>query len=103
MAPSAPRGLLDAGEQYQTLRSVSDHHVFVICRDGRFTRGHRGNIRSCRRAEFLGWLLFFSCDYFSDEWEEPLLAIAAILISLKLVGFILASIAALVVKSYRWL
>jgi len=22
--------------QYQTLRSVSDHHVFVICRDGSF-------------------------------------------------------------------
>ena len=22
--------------QYQTLRSVSDHHVFVICRDGTF-------------------------------------------------------------------
>jgi Resolvase, N terminal domain len=22
--------------QYQTLRSVSDHHVFVVCRDGRF-------------------------------------------------------------------
>ena len=21
---------------YQTLRSVSDHHVFVVCRDGRF-------------------------------------------------------------------
>jgi len=51
----------------------------------------------------LGWLLFFSRDYFSDEWEEPLLAIAAILISLKLGGFILASVAALVVKSYRWL
>ena len=27
--------------QYQTLRSVSDHHVFVICRDGGFTRGHQ--------------------------------------------------------------
>ena len=22
--------------QYQTLRSVSDHHVFVVCRDGTF-------------------------------------------------------------------
>ena len=22
--------------QYQTLRSVSDHHVFVVCRDGSF-------------------------------------------------------------------
>jgi hypothetical protein len=22
--------------EYQTLRSVSDNHVFVICRDGRF-------------------------------------------------------------------
>lgn len=22
--------------QYQTLRSVSDHHVFVVCHDGRF-------------------------------------------------------------------
>ena len=51
----------------------------------------------------LGWLLFFSRDHFSDEWGEPLLAIAAILISLKLVGLILASIAALVVKSYQWL
>ena len=26
---------------YQTLRSISDHHVFVICRDGSFTRGHQ--------------------------------------------------------------
>jgi hypothetical protein len=51
----------------------------------------------------LGWLLFFSRAYFPDEWEKPLLAIAAILISLKLGGFILASVAALVVKSYRWL
>jgi hypothetical protein len=23
-------------EQYQTLRSVSDHHIFVVCRDGEF-------------------------------------------------------------------
>ena len=22
--------------KYQTLRSVSDHHVFVVCRDGKF-------------------------------------------------------------------
>ena len=26
----------DALMQYQTLRSVSDHHVFVVCRDGSF-------------------------------------------------------------------
>ncbi len=25
-----------AAEQYQTLRSVADHHVFVVCRDGTF-------------------------------------------------------------------
>jgi hypothetical protein len=25
-----------AGTSYQTLRSVSDHHVFVVCHDGRF-------------------------------------------------------------------
>jgi len=25
-----------AAEQYQTLRSVSDNHVFVVCRDGTF-------------------------------------------------------------------
>ena len=25
-----------ADEQYQTLRSVSDHHIFVVCRDGTF-------------------------------------------------------------------
>ena len=24
------------GMRYQTLRSVSDHHVFVVCRDGTF-------------------------------------------------------------------
>ena len=23
-------------DRYQTLRSVSDHHVFVVCRDGTF-------------------------------------------------------------------
>ena len=23
-------------ESYQTLRSVSDHHIFVVCRDGKF-------------------------------------------------------------------
>jgi len=51
----------------------------------------------------LGWLLFFSRDYFSYEVGVPLLAIAAVLVSLKLGGFILASVAALVVKSYRWL
>ena len=22
--------------QYQTLRSISDHHLFVVCRDGQF-------------------------------------------------------------------
>ena len=26
----------NAAMQYQTLRSVSDHHVFVVCHDGRF-------------------------------------------------------------------
>jgi hypothetical protein len=25
-----------AGDRYQTLRSVSDHHVFVLCYDGSF-------------------------------------------------------------------
>ena len=28
--------LSGAPVQYQTLRSVSDHHVFVLCRDGTF-------------------------------------------------------------------
>src|SRR5271169_6838949 len=31
-----PRGFWMAGEQYQTLRSVSENHVFVVCRDGTF-------------------------------------------------------------------
>jgi len=26
----------DQGGQYKNLRSVSDHHLFVVCRDGEF-------------------------------------------------------------------
>ncbi len=31
--------------QYQTLRSVSDHHVFVVCRDGSFYELVPGDVR----------------------------------------------------------
>ena len=31
--------------QYQTLRSVSDHHVFVVCRDGTFYERVPADIR----------------------------------------------------------
>ena len=42
--------------QYQTLRSVSDHHVFVICYDGRFNElpdhvRHQGPWQGMQRGE----------------------------------------------------
>jgi len=51
----------------------------------------------------LGWLLFFGRHYFPPTWDEPLLAVAALLIGMKLGGFILLSAAALAVKAFRWL
>ncbi len=41
--------------QYQTLRSVSDNHLFVVCRDGKFydlpdNVRHRGPGRGCIAA-----------------------------------------------------
>ena len=38
--------------QYQTLRSVSDNHVFVICRDGRFYEDLPDDVR--RRGPWQG-------------------------------------------------
>jgi hypothetical protein len=35
--PRDPKGVNGTDTvQYQTLRSVSDHHVFVLCHDGKF-------------------------------------------------------------------
>lgn len=47
-----------AGEQYQTLRSVSDNHVHVICRDGEFEQipdyiRHQGPWQVMRRGEVI--------------------------------------------------
>lgn len=46
-----------AGDVYQTLRSVSDHHLFVVCRDGTFYElvpeevRHQGPWQGMRRGE----------------------------------------------------
>jgi hypothetical protein len=36
--------------QYQTLRSVPDHHVFVVCRDGTFYEIVPEEVRSKARG-----------------------------------------------------
>jgi hypothetical protein len=45
-----------ADEQYQTLRSISDHHVHLICKDGEFERlpdyiRHQGPWQLMHRGE----------------------------------------------------
>lgn len=47
-----------ASDVYQSLRSVSDNHVFVICRDGEFYDlpddvRHRGPWQGLRRGEIV--------------------------------------------------
>jgi hypothetical protein len=47
--------------RYQTLRSVSDNPVFVVCRDGGFYDlpdhvGHRGPRQGMHRGEIANWL-----------------------------------------------
>ena len=49
-------GSLESAMQYQTLRSVTDNHVFVICYDGRFDElpddvRHRGPWQGQQRGE----------------------------------------------------
>ena len=38
----------DTAMQYQTLRSVSDHHVFALCRDGTFYESVPEDVRKQR-------------------------------------------------------
>jgi hypothetical protein len=47
-----PISSLDSDPQYQTLRSVSDSHVFVICREGRFYEDLPDDVR--RRGPWQG-------------------------------------------------
>jgi hypothetical protein len=54
-------------------------------------------------ASLLGWVLFFGRHYFPHAWDAPLLAASGVLISLKLGGFILLTVAALAIKAFRWL
>jgi len=54
-------------------------------------------------VSLLGWLLFFGRHYFPHAWDAPLLAAAAVLIGLKLGGFILLTGAAIAIKAFRWL
>jgi hypothetical protein len=51
----------------------------------------------------VGWVFFFSRYYLPPTWDEPLLAVAAILIGMKLGAFILLTAATLAVKAFRWL
>ena len=50
----------------------------------------------------LGWLLFFTRHHLPYSWDKPLLAIAGLLIGMKLWALILALVAASAVKAFRW-
>jgi hypothetical protein len=50
-----------------------------------------------------GWVFFFSRYYLPETCGDPLLAVAAILIGMKLGAFILLTAATLAVKAFRWL
>ena len=50
-----------------------------------------------------GWVFFFSRYYLPETWGDPLLAVAVILIGMKLGAFILLTAATLAVKAFRWL
>ena len=58
--------------QYQTLRSVSDNHLFVVCRDGEFYETvpenvrHRGNWQGQHRGE----LAHLAMPYLIDIEEQ---------------------------------
>lgn len=58
-------------EQYQALRSVSDSHVYVICRDGSFYDlpdyvRHRGPWQGMRRGEIAS----LKAEYWLDLTEQ---------------------------------
>ena len=50
----------------------------------------------------LGWVVFFTRHHLPLSWEKPLLAIAGLLIGMKLWALILGLIVALAVRTYRW-
>jgi len=52
-------------------------------------------------VSLLGWLLFFGRHYFPPACDAPLLVAAAVLIGLKLGGFILLTVAAIAIKAFR--
>ena len=59
-------------ESYQTLRSVSDHHVFVVCRDGSFYELVPGEVRRLGpwQGQHRGEMANLATQYFVDIEEQ---------------------------------
>lgn len=110
-----------AGAFSQCVRAVCPNRALISCAKAETGTGGRSMINRAlcwvmslhgwslrlfflvSGVSLLGWLLFFGRHYFPLAWEAPLLAAAAVLIGLKLGGFILLTGAALAIKAFRWL